>query len=61
MLRAYGYGRFRRMKLLRQDKGHRAELNQWVQRVQSGGQPMMNPQDIWSVTQTAIQAESALH
>jgi predicted dehydrogenase len=60
VLHAYGYGRFRRMRLLRQDKGHRAELSQWMDHLQSGGPPLMDPQDIWQVSRAAIQAEAAL-
>jgi predicted dehydrogenase/threonine dehydrogenase-like Zn-dependent dehydrogenase len=57
-LRGYGYGPFRRMKLLRQDKGHQAELQAFVDRVQSGGEPLMDPRDIWCVTRASLQAEA---
>ena len=59
-LQAYGYGRFRRMKLLRQDKGHQAELSAFVHRLQSGGPPVMDPGDIWRVSQASLQAESKI-
>jgi predicted dehydrogenase len=60
LLRAYGYPQLRRMRLYRQDKGHQAELRQFVHRVQTGGKPVIDPEDLWSVTQAALQAESLL-
>jgi predicted dehydrogenase/threonine dehydrogenase-like Zn-dependent dehydrogenase len=40
-LHGYGWPGFRRMRLWRQDKGHRAELAAFVERVAAGGEPLI--------------------
>jgi predicted dehydrogenase len=40
-LRGYGWPGFRRMRLWRQDKGHRAEMAAFVERVAAGGEPLI--------------------
>lgn len=59
-LNGFGTPGFRRMKLFRQDKGHRAEIDQFVRRIQSGGEPLIASGDLWCVTRAAIRAEQCL-
>ena len=56
VLRGYGFRKFRRKKLLRQDKGHRAEVDAFVRRNQSGGPPLIQPDELWRVTQRTLEA-----
>jgi predicted dehydrogenase/threonine dehydrogenase-like Zn-dependent dehydrogenase len=60
VLRGYGTGPFRRMRLLRQDKGHREELREFVHTVAAGGPPLIAPDDLWRVTEVTIEAQQAI-
>ena len=54
-----GWPSFRRNRLLRQDKGHRSEVNQFVDRIATGGQPLISPEELWNVSAAAIAAHTA--
>ena len=59
VLKGWGWPGFRRMRLWRQDKGHRAEINAFVERVRDGGDPLMDPASLLNVSETAISAIDA--
>jgi predicted dehydrogenase len=54
VLRGYGWPSFRRMSLWRQDKGHRAEIHALVNRIHTGGEPLMDAAELWHVSEAAI-------
>jgi len=56
-LTGYGWRGFRRLSLWRQDKGHQAEIAQFVARVASGGPLLIPPDQLWNVTEIALQAQ----
>ncbi len=56
-LRGYGWPGFRKMRLLRQDKGHDAEIGRFVERIAKGGEPLIAPEEIWNVTEASFAAE----
>jgi predicted dehydrogenase len=60
-LTGYGWPQFKRQRSwMRQDKGREAEIQNFVQRVQQGGEPLMPPEHIWNVTEATFAAmESA--
>ena len=49
-LRGYGWAGFRKMKLRRQDKGHRSEIVSFIERVAEGGEPLIPYEEIEEVT-----------
>jgi predicted dehydrogenase/threonine dehydrogenase-like Zn-dependent dehydrogenase len=55
-LRGYGFPGFRRMKLWRQDKGHRAELERFVAAVAAGGPPLIPAGELFEITRCALVA-----
>jgi hypothetical protein len=56
VLRGYGWPSFRRMSLWRQDKGHRAEMSEFVRRVAEGGPPLMELAELVNVTESTFAA-----
>lgn len=58
--RGYGFRGFKKFKTLRQDKGHRAEIAAFVERVRAGGEPLIALEELVNVTEASFQAgESA--
>ena len=55
-LRGYGWSNFRKMNLLRQDKGHKAEFRYFVERIVSGGEPLIPFEEIENVTLASFAA-----
>lgn len=56
MLRGYGWAGFRKMRLGRQDKGHRAQFQAMANRVAHGGEPLVPFAEIEEVTLASFQA-----
>jgi len=54
--RTYGFGRDRTFKTRRQDKGHMAEIQAFVDRVAGGGDPLIPYEELANVTQASIAA-----
>jgi predicted dehydrogenase len=52
----FGFRGFKRFKTARQDKGHRAEIAQFVQRVEQGGEPLILFSQLKNVTQASFAA-----
>ncbi len=59
-LNGYGWPGFRRQRLFRQDKGHQQQLTEFVDRIASGGPPLIPFEQLQSVTQTSLECELAL-
>ncbi|RPJ39841.1 MAG: dehydrogenase [Planctomycetaceae bacterium] len=57
--RTYGFGRDRTFKTRRQDKGHMTEIQAFVDRVASGGGPLIPYEELANVTQASIAAVQA--
>lgn len=49
-LRGYGWRNFKKMNLFSQDKGHRTEFHRFVERIASGGKPLLSFEEIENVT-----------
>ena len=59
-LRGYGWRNFRKMKLFTQDKGHRAQFRRFLERIKTGGGPLIPFGEIANVTLASFAAvESA--
>ena len=58
-LRGFGWDSFQRIKKFSQDKGHRAEFSRFVDRVKSGGQPVISADEIWNVSVASIAAQES--
>ncbi len=60
VLRSYGFKGFGKFKTSRQDKGHRAEFAAFVERISSGGEPLICFEELDNVTVASMAAvESA--
>ena len=55
----YGFKGFRKLKTWRQDKGHRAEFAAFVERVASGGEPLIPLDQLVNVTLASFAAMTA--
>ncbi|MHB1037905.1 MAG: bi-domain-containing oxidoreductase [Pirellulales bacterium] len=55
----YGWSRFKKLKLFRQDKGQQAEIGGFIRRVASGGDAFMPAEGIWNVTAATFAAEES--
>jgi predicted dehydrogenase len=55
VLRGYGWKGFRKMRLWRQDKGHKAEVKAFVEAVQNGEPSPIPFEEIVEVTRTTIE------
>ncbi len=55
-MRGWGWPNFRRMNLFRQDKGHLAELTEFVRSVSEGGAPLMEFSGLANVTESTFAA-----
>jgi predicted dehydrogenase/threonine dehydrogenase-like Zn-dependent dehydrogenase len=58
-LRGFGWPGFKRLNLFQQDKGHQAEVAAFVERVAQGGSPLIEPVELWNVTEASFAAEEA--
>lgn len=58
-LDGWGFGRFRKFKTWRQDKGHAAEFAALAERVASGGAPLIPMDELVNVTLAALAAQTA--
>ncbi len=58
-MRGLGWPGFKRFNLFRQDKGHQAEIAAFIDRVASGGPPLIPPAELWNVTEASFAAEEA--
>ncbi len=58
-LRGYGWKGFSKSRLYRQDKGHRAEVATFVERVSRGGPPLIPLADLVRVTEATFEAEAS--
>lgn len=59
-LRGFGWSNFRKMNLLRQDKGHKAEFRYFVERIANGGESLIPFEEMENVTLASFAAlESA--
>ncbi|MBI2824142.1 MAG: bi-domain-containing oxidoreductase [Planctomycetia bacterium] len=58
-LRGYGFSGFKRLNLFRQDKGHNAEVAAFIERVATGGPPVIPVGQFWNVTEASFAAEEA--
>ena len=60
MLRGYGWPGFKKMRLWRQDKGHKAEIAAFVQAVRQGGPAPIPVEELVEVTRVSFEViESA--
>ena len=57
--RGYGFKGFSKLKTRRQDKGHAAEIAQFIQRIEQGGAPLIPFEEIANVTQASLSAVEA--
>lgn len=55
-LAGYGWSNFRKMNLLRQDKGHKAEFRYFVERIANGGESLIPFEEIENVTLASFAA-----
>lgn len=60
-LKGYGWKNFKKMKLWRQDKGHRAEIGAFLEAVQSSGPSPIHFDEIIEATKTTIELASILN
>ena len=60
VLRGYGWKKFRTWRLFRQDKGHAAEVNQFLQAIAQGGSPLIPPEEIWNVSRATLAAQESM-
>ncbi len=58
-LTGYGAGSFRRMTLMRQDKGHAGECKAFVARLAAGGEPLISRDELVNVTRASFAAVEA--
>jgi predicted dehydrogenase len=54
--RGYGFKGFRRVSTLRQDKGHAAEFSAFLERVRTGGEPLIPLDQLVNVTLASFAA-----
>jgi len=54
--RGFGFKAFKKFKTARQDKGHAAEMAAFVQRVETGGEPLIPFEQLKNVTQASFAA-----
>ena len=59
VLRGYGFRGFRTFRTRRQDKGHRAEVSAFVERVARGGEPLIPLEDLVNATRASFAAVSS--
>lgn len=59
-LRGYGWPGFRRMRLWRQDKGHKAEIQAFIDAIQSGCSSPIPFEELVEVTRVSLQVVAAL-
>ena len=60
MLRGYGWPGFKKMRLWRQDKGHKAEITAFVQAVQQGGPSLIPFEELVEVTRASFEVVEAV-
>lgn len=59
VLTGYGFAGFKKFKTTRQDKGHQAEFNAFIQRVEEGGKPLIPLEWIVNVTLATFAAKTS--
>ncbi len=57
-LTGFGFAGFHRTKSMRQDKGHAAECQQFIERVAQGGEPLIPFTQLRNVTETSFRCQS---
>ena len=53
--RGYGFRGFKKFKTMKQDKGHRAEVAAFIDRLRTGGPPLIPLSELVNVTETTFQ------
>ena len=61
LTRGYGFKGFSKFKTRRQDKGHAAEIAQFIQLIDQGGRPLIQFKEIANVTEATLSAVEAAH
>jgi predicted dehydrogenase len=56
VMHGFGFKRFRRFKTTRQDKGHAAEIAEFIQRIESGGEQLIPFEQLKNITETSFAA-----
>ena len=57
--RCYGFAGFKKFKSSRQDKGHRAEIAAFIERIRNGGEPLIPFEQLGNITQASFAAVQA--
>ena len=55
ILSGFGWQKFRKHKLMRQDKGHAEEVRQFIERVEQGGDALIPFEELCNVTEVSIE------
>jgi len=55
VLRGYGWPRFKTMRLLRQDKGHSAEIQKFIETIKEGKESPISAEDLFEVTRVSFE------
>ena len=58
-LYGFGWPDFRKLRFMRQDKGHCAEFSQFIHQIELGGKPLIPPAELWCVSQATIAAQQS--
>jgi hypothetical protein len=57
--RGYGFSGFKKFKTRKQDKGHKAEINAFIERVKDRAGPLIPFEQLWNVTSASFAAMRA--
>lgn len=57
VLRGYGWPGFKKMRLLRQDKGHSEEIKRFFESIKSGGESPIPVEEVFEVTRVCLNIE----
>ena len=55
MLRGYGWPGFKTMRLLRQDKGHSAEVQKFIETIKEGKESPISAEELFEVTRVSFE------
>jgi len=61
VLRGYGWPGLRKMRLLRQDKGHYEEIKRFFESIKSGGGSPIPAEEIFEVTRVSFELMKSLN
>ncbi len=61
VLRGYGWPGFKTMRLLRQDKGHNEEINNFLEAVKKGNAEPIPAEEIFEVTRVSFEIEEGIY